>query len=73
MLRTAIFNNALPRTSVALSRSLHSTPVACKTVTEKVSDVADTVSYARYQVVDLILTGGFEGEQEAWEGPGKRD
>ncbi|KAF7972563.1 hypothetical protein HWV62_38612 [Athelia sp. TMB] len=41
MLRTA-FSNA--RTAGLRTRSLHSSPVAYKTITEKVSEVADTVN-----------------------------
>lgn len=47
MLRNAL--SASRSTTISLrSRSLHSTPVAYKTVTEKVSEVADTVSFPIY-------------------------
>jgi hypothetical protein len=45
MFRTAISSartSALSRATIS-GRTLHSTPVACKTVTEKVSEAADTV------------------------------
>ena len=53
MLRTA-FTNA--RTAGLHTRSLHSSPVAYKTITEKVSEVADTVSAYVSPLVPLLLT-----------------
>ncbi|KAF7340047.1 F1 atpase assembly protein 11 [Mycena venus] len=44
MFRSAITRSTIPRSSVAYARSFHATPVPQKTVTEKVSEVADTVN-----------------------------
>ncbi|KAJ7456547.1 hypothetical protein FB451DRAFT_1276347 [Mycena latifolia] len=39
-----MFRSAITRSSIVYARPFHSTPVAQKTVTEKVSEVADSVN-----------------------------
>lgn len=50
MFRSAF--TSVSRSSAVASRSLHSTPIASKTVTEKVTEVAQDVCFVWHQVID---------------------
>ena len=59
---TVVARTQAARAPVVVSRQLHATPVAAKTVTEKVSEVADTVG----GVSDIM------GAENKYFGPGKQ-
>ncbi|KAJ7770890.1 hypothetical protein DFH07DRAFT_805605 [Mycena maculata] len=53
-----MFRSAIARSSVARARPFHSTPTTLKTVTEKVSEVVDTVNKKLGKgLADAIETG----------------
>ncbi|EJD04230.1 uncharacterized protein FOMMEDRAFT_19490 [Fomitiporia mediterranea MF3/22] len=62
MLRTTL-SAAVPRRSVVAARSLHASPVACKTVTEKVKEAAHNVNLK----VGQTLAHGLEKGEEVTE------
>ncbi|KAL5495531.1 hypothetical protein ACEPAI_994 [Sanghuangporus weigelae] len=62
MLRSTL-STALPRRSVCAVRSLHASPIASKTVTEKVKETAQNVNLK----VGQTLAKGFEKGEEITE------
>ncbi|KAJ6604194.1 hypothetical protein DFH09DRAFT_1121932 [Mycena vulgaris] len=56
-----MFRSTIARSSIAHARPFHSTPTARKTVTEKVSDVADSVN----KKLGKSLAGAIETGEDA--------
>lgn len=75
----AMFRTAIPTRTYTLSRgaisgrALHSTPVACKTVTEKVSEAADTVrvSSAFVFIIWLMSSRSIKRSGKGWLRPSR--
>jgi hypothetical protein len=67
MLRTTLTRSTISR-SIVVARQLHSSPPAGKTVTEKVTEVADKVRIDTLQALAVVLlTALSAGQQVCWK------